>query len=143
MNLFFFPFWRTFLRTLMREIRIVYRKKTHTTHVDTHVYIHTHTQTHTHTHTHIHRYRLSVISTEWLPSGLHPILGIAYFSNVYRNIGIILPSESDRMTERKRKRKRVSEGMRMWRVEMPGRMRRWNACGNKVIYRRRREKERD
>jgi len=98
-------------------------------------FIHVHRRIYN-THTHTHRYRLSVISTEWLPSGLHPILGIAYFSNVYRNIGIILPSESDRMTERKRKRERVSEGMRMWRVEMPGRMRRWNACGNKVIYRR-------
>lgn len=42
-----------------------------------------------------HTQRLSVILTEWLPSGLHPILGIAYFSNMYRNIGIILPSESD------------------------------------------------
>lgn len=55
-------------------------------------------------------HRLSVIS-EWLPSGLHPILGIAYFSNMYRNIGIILPSESDRMIERKRKRERVIERM--------------------------------
>lgn len=33
----------------------------------------------------------------WLPSGLHPILGIAYFSNVYCNIGIILPSESNQV----------------------------------------------
>lgn len=33
---------------------------------------------------------------ERLPSGLYPILGIAYFSNVHRNIGRVLPSENDR-----------------------------------------------
>lgn len=64
----------------LREIGIVYKKERAHTHVK---------------YTHMYTYILSVISTEWLPSGLHPILGIAYFSNVYRNIGIILPSESD------------------------------------------------
>jgi hypothetical protein len=42
---------------------------------------------------------------ERLPSGLYPILGIAYFSNVYRNIEIILPSESDRTIECERVKK--------------------------------------
>lgn len=51
MNLFFFPFWRTFLRTLMREIRIVYKRK-RTPHTRTRIHTLTHICTNIHTHIH-------------------------------------------------------------------------------------------
>lgn len=92
----FYLFWRILRNADEKDQNHVQKKlRAHTWHIRN-------TLTYTH--------RLSVIS-EWLPSGLHPILGIAYFSNVYRNIGIILPSESDRMTEKKRNRERVIERM--------------------------------
>jgi len=82
------------------------------------VHIHGGRYTYSRARTHTCTLRLSVISMEWLPSGLHPILGIAYFSNVYRNIGIILPSESDRMTggqgEREWSKECVHEDSSAW-----------------------------